>query len=135
MGPAHVLELPLLIGSVWYMASLRYRSVERQVMNTHAHTPHTHTTPPTHTQEAEVLANKDKSRLLQSRKLALIIDLDQTLIHTSVDPNIEPGLPVRTYNIIYSTFRLAIIMLEPIYEMFWSQDLKSFCVFCGTLYM
>ena len=57
--------------------------------------PHTHTH--THTQEAEVLGNKDKLRLLSSRKLALIIDLDQTLIHTSVDPNVEPGLPVSAF--------------------------------------
>ncbi len=45
-------------------------------------------------QEAEELGNKDRMRLLKSRKLALIVDLDQTLVHTSMDPNIEPGLPV-----------------------------------------
>ena len=46
-------------------------------------------------QEGHRLGNQDKKRLLQSRKLALIVDLDQTLVHTSVDPNIERGLPVR----------------------------------------
>ena len=46
-------------------------------------------------QEAEVLAHKDKLRLLKTRKLTLVVDLDQTLIHTSTDPHIEPGLPVR----------------------------------------
>jgi len=40
------------------------------------------------------LGKKDYLRLLSSRKLALIVDLDQTLVHTSMDPNIEPGLPV-----------------------------------------
>lgn len=45
-------------------------------------------------EEAERLGNIDKQRLLNSRKLALVVDLDQTLIHTSVDPNIERGLPV-----------------------------------------
>ena len=45
-------------------------------------------------QEAEVLALKDKLRLLKTRKLTLVVDLDQTLIHTSTDPHIEPGLPV-----------------------------------------
>ena len=45
-------------------------------------------------QEAEVLAHKDKLRLLKTRKLTLVVDLDQTLIHTSTDPHIEPGLPV-----------------------------------------
>ena len=49
---------------------------------------------PTHMQEAKLLGHKDKLRLLQNRKLALVVDLDQTLIHTSVDPLIMPGLPV-----------------------------------------
>jgi RNA polymerase II subunit A-like phosphatase len=44
-------------------------------------------------QEAELLAYKDKLRLLKTRKLTLVVDLDQTLIHTSTDPHIEPGLP------------------------------------------
>ena len=48
-------------------------------------------------QEAEALGREDKLRLLKSRKLALIVDLDQTLIHTSVDPNIEPGLQVHVH--------------------------------------
>lgn len=50
--------------------------------------------------EAEVLGNKDKQRLLESQKLALVVDLDQTLIHTSMDPNIESGLPdVHTFTL------------------------------------
>ena len=49
---------------------------------------------PSPPQEAEVLAHKDKLRLLKTRKLTLVVDLDQTLIHTSTDPHIEPGLPV-----------------------------------------
>ena len=53
---------------------------------------HTHTL--FNIKEAEVLGNKDKLRLLQHRKLALVVDLDQTLVHTSMDPNIERGLPV-----------------------------------------
>ena len=48
-------------------------------------------------QEAEVLAHKDKLRLLKTRKLTLVVDLDQTLIHTSTDPHIEPGLPVSNH--------------------------------------
>ena len=48
-------------------------------------------------QEAELLAYKDKLRLLKTRKLTLVVDLDQTLIHTSTDPHIEPGLPVSIY--------------------------------------
>ena len=45
-------------------------------------------------QEAEVLARQDKLRLLKTHKLTLVVDLDQTLIHTSTDPHIEPGLHV-----------------------------------------
>ena len=45
-------------------------------------------------QEAEVLAHKDKLQLLKTGKLTLVVDLDQTLIHTSMDSHIEPGLPV-----------------------------------------
>ena len=41
-----------------------------------------------------MLARQDKLRLLKTRKLTLVVDLDQTLIHTSTDPHIEPGLPV-----------------------------------------
>ncbi|KAI6656411.1 RNA polymerase II subunit A C-terminal domain phosphatase isoform X1 [Oopsacas minuta] len=39
------------------------------------------------------LANEDKLRLLRQKKLALIVDLDQTLVHTSTDMNIKAGLP------------------------------------------
>ena len=46
-------------------------------------------------QEAEQLARQDQLRLLKERKLALIVDLDQTLIHTAISPGIEKGLPVR----------------------------------------
>lgn len=45
-------------------------------------------------QEAEQLARQDQLRLLRERKLALIVDLDQTLIHTAISPGIEGGLPV-----------------------------------------
>lgn len=45
-------------------------------------------------QEAERLARQDQLRLLRERKLALIVDLDQTLVHTAISPGIEGGLPV-----------------------------------------
>jgi RNA polymerase II subunit A-like phosphatase len=44
-------------------------------------------------EEASVIANRDKQHLLSKCKLALIVDLDQTLIHTSMNPSIPPGLP------------------------------------------
>ena len=43
--------------------------------------------------QAEDLAKEDKLRLLRQKKLALIVDLDQTLVHTSTDVNIPAGLP------------------------------------------
>jgi RNA polymerase II subunit A-like phosphatase len=36
-------------------------------------------------EEAEILANKDKETLLTNKKLALLVDLDQTLIHTTTE--------------------------------------------------
>ncbi|ORX89547.1 hypothetical protein K493DRAFT_67456 [Basidiobolus meristosporus CBS 931.73] len=41
------------------------------------------------TEEAERLEKETSSRLLSSRKLSLIVDLDQTIIHAAVDPTIE----------------------------------------------
>ena len=40
---------------------------------------------PFHFQEAEALGRKDEERLLQTRKLSLVVDLDQTLIHTTME--------------------------------------------------
>lgn len=38
-----------------------------------------------HEQEAEALGKKDEKRLLETRKLSLVVDLDQTLIHTTME--------------------------------------------------
>lgn len=61
---------------------------------TTAHVPVVHTVPQLKVSETEArrIASRDEGRLLQQRKLVLIVDLDQTLIHTTVDPSIEPGL-------------------------------------------
>ncbi|ORY28173.1 hypothetical protein BCR39DRAFT_535875 [Naematelia encephala] len=40
------------------------------------------------TQEAQRLENQTRDTLLASRKLSLIVDLDQTIIHTTVDPTV-----------------------------------------------
>ena len=45
-------------------------------------------------QEAERLARYDERQLLRSRKLALVVDLDQTLIHTTHE-DVPRDLPVR----------------------------------------
>jgi len=44
-------------------------------------------------QRAEVLGREDEFRLLKNRQLALLVDLDQTLLHTTND-NIPPNLKV-----------------------------------------
>lgn len=44
-------------------------------------------------QEAQVLGKEDETRLLKSRQLVLLVDLDQTLIHTTND-NIPNNLKV-----------------------------------------
>ena len=40
------------------------------------------------------LGKADEQRLIQDRKLVLLVDLDQTLIHTTND-NVPPNLKVR----------------------------------------
>jgi len=47
-------------------------------------------------QRAEVLGREDEFRLLKNRQLALLVDLDQTLLHTTND-NIPPNLKVSFY--------------------------------------
>ena len=69
-------------------------------------------------QEAEALGHKDKFRLLKSRKLALIVDLDQTLIHTSVDPNIEPGLQVQCHTCVHVLYYSHMYMYISIIYMY-----------------
>jgi RNA polymerase II subunit A C-terminal domain phosphatase len=39
--------------------------------------------------EAERLEKETSNRLLEERKLSLIVDLDQTLIQATVDPTVE----------------------------------------------
>jgi RNA polymerase II subunit A-like phosphatase len=40
-------------------------------------------------EQAELLGREDQQRLHQNRKLALMIDLDQTLIHTALSPDVK----------------------------------------------
>lgn len=48
---------------------------------------------------ARKLGREDADRLLKDRKLVLLVDLDQTLIHTTND-NIPPNLKVELNNLI-----------------------------------
>ncbi|XP_062500838.1 RNA polymerase II subunit A C-terminal domain phosphatase-like isoform X2 [Corticium candelabrum] len=77
-------------------ANLRKHSGKADLLesNTTAHFAVVHTVPQLKVSktEARQIAGRDEGRLLQQRKLVLIVDLDQTLIHTTVDPSVEPGL-------------------------------------------
>lgn len=44
-------------------------------------------------QQAQMLGKADEQRLLRNRKLVLLVDLDQTLIHTTND-DVPPNLKV-----------------------------------------
>lgn len=46
-----------------------------------------------------MLAKKDKEALLQNRKLVLLVDLDQTLIHTTTE-NVPPDMKVNLQLIV-----------------------------------
>lgn len=48
-------------------------------------------------QQAQILGRADEERLLSDRKLVLLVDLDQTLIHTTND-NIPNNLKVKCIN-------------------------------------
>ena len=49
--------------------------------------------------QAEKLGRDDETRLLKDRKLVLLVDLDQTLIHTTND-NVPKELPVSKFLIL-----------------------------------
>ena len=44
---------------------------------------------------AEKIGKEDEQRLLNDRKLALLVDLDQTIVHTTND-NVPPNMKVYT---------------------------------------
>jgi TFIIF-interacting CTD phosphatase-like protein len=50
-------------------------------------------------QQAQILGKADEERLLKDRKLVLLVDLDQTLIHTTND-NIPNNLKVKKIYIL-----------------------------------
>jgi len=55
-------------------------------------------------QEALVLGKEDESRLIRNRRLVLLVDLDQTLIHTTnenIAPNIKDVYHFQVTSIFY----------------------------------
>lgn len=55
-------------------------------------------------QQAEKLGRDDENRLLKNKKLVLLVDLDQTLIHTTND-NVPKHLPV-SLNFLYFSVKI-----------------------------
>ena len=53
-------------------------------------------------QQAKQLGKEDEQRLLKNKKLVLLVDLDQTLIHTTND-NIPPNLKVIDQTLIHTS--------------------------------
>lgn len=54
---------------------------------------------------AEKIGKEDEQRLLNDRKLALLVDLDQTIVHTTND-NVPPNMKVNILLIICNNIRL-----------------------------
>ena len=52
-----------------------------------------------HLQQALEIGRRDEKRLLEHKKLVLLVDLDQTLLHTTND-NIPSNLKVNSYIIM-----------------------------------
>lgn len=60
---------------------------------------------------AQKLGREDADRLLKDRKLVLLVDLDQTLVHTTND-NIPPNLKVHFLLVSKLTLSFTILSLK-----------------------
>lgn len=56
---------------------------------------------------AEKIGREDERRLLKDKKLALLVDLDQTIVHTTND-NVPPDMKVASYT-PWVLFRLIVL--------------------------
>ena len=56
-----------------------------------------------------MLGREDEFRLLKNRQLALLVDLDQTLLHTTND-NIPPNLKVSVTFKVFVFFTFSLVM-------------------------
>jgi len=66
-----------------------------------------------------VLGKEDESRLIRNRRLVLLVDLDQTLIHTT-NENIAPNIKdvyhfqVSQLSFIFSAMKLRLLLIMKI---------------------
>lgn len=68
--------------------SVAYNTVTRDTQRATVNTVHGHTALLVSQAEASKTDEEAKRRLLSSRKLSLVVDLDQTIIHATVDPTV-----------------------------------------------
>jgi len=67
---------------------VEYNTVTRDTARATVNTVHGHTALLVSQAEASKSDEEAKRRLLSSRKLSLVVDLDQTIIHATVDPTV-----------------------------------------------
>ena len=70
------------------MTTVDYNTVTRNTDRATVNTVHGHTALLVSAAEASKSDEEAKRRLLSSRKLSLVVDLDQTIIHATVDPTV-----------------------------------------------
>lgn len=71
------------------MTTVSYNTTQKNTSRATINTTHGNTALLVSGQEASRADEEAKRRLLDSRKLSLVVDLDQTIIHATVDPTVE----------------------------------------------
>ncbi|GAB7365810.1 hypothetical protein MBLNU230_g7143t1 [Neophaeotheca triangularis] len=71
------------------MTTVSYNTTQKNTSRATINTTHGNTALLVSGQEASKADEEAKRRLLDSRKLSLVVDLDQTIIHATVDPTVE----------------------------------------------
>jgi RNA polymerase II subunit A C-terminal domain phosphatase len=70
------------------MTTIQYNSTQKNTSRATVNTVHGHTQLLVSQAEASKADEEAKRRLLDSKKLSLVVDLDQTIIHATVDPTV-----------------------------------------------
>ena len=70
------------------MTTVQYNSTQKNTSRATVNTVHGHTQLLVSQAEASKADEEAKRRLLDSKKLSLVVDLDQTIIHATVDPTV-----------------------------------------------
>lgn len=70
------------------MTTVQYNSTQKDTARATVNTVHGHTQLLVSQEEASKADEEAKRRLLETKKLSLVVDLDQTIIHATVDPTV-----------------------------------------------